>query len=173
MKLCGPLNEESPMTTFGWLTRLKYGVLAAVAGWFAAWAVCIPFELSLAWRYVDENARQLPESLAKGLVVWAAFSFFLAIAGFLPLMLPPVLLIPPGWIVRWRRILIPLAPLAAMAAIYERMGVLRDYYFRHRWRPRTFLFTAPNFFVVTFALVAVWVYVVLAKRRLSSQVCAK
>jgi hypothetical protein len=161
------------MTTFGWPTRLKYGLLAAVAGWLAAWAVCLPFELSLAWRYVDQNARQLPESFAKGLVVWAGFSFFLAMAGFLPLMLPPVLLLSPGWIVRWRRALIPVAPLVAMAAIYERMGFLRAYYFRHRWRPRAFLFTAPNFFVVTFALVAVWVYVVLAKRRLSSQMTAK
>ena len=113
------------MTTFGWLTRLKYGVLAAVAGWLAGWVVSFPFELSLAWRYVDRNARQLPESFAEGLVVWAGFSLFMAMAGFVPLMLPPVLLIPPGWIVRWRRILIPLAPLAAMAAIYERIGVLR------------------------------------------------
>jgi hypothetical protein len=161
------------MTTFGWPTRLKYGLLAAAAGWLAAWAVCLPFELSLAWRYVDQNARQLPESFAKGLVVWAGFSLFLAMAGFLPLMLPPVLLLPPNWIVRWRRVLIPVAPLVAMAAIYERMGFLRAYYFRHRWKPRAFLFTAPNFFVVTFALVAVWVYVVLAKRRLSSKVSAK
>jgi hypothetical protein len=173
MKPCGPSNGKSAMTTFGWLTRLKYGVLAAVAGWFAAWAVSFPFELSLAWRYVDQNARQLPESFAKGLVVWAGFSFFLVMAGFLPLMLPPVLLIPPGWIVRWRRILIPLAPLAAMAAIYAHIGFLGDYYFRHRWKPRFYLFTGPNFFIVTFALVAVWFYTVLAKRRLSSQVTAK
>ena len=33
---------------------------------------------------------------------------------------------------------------------------------------RFYLFTGPNFFIVTFALVAVWFYTGLAKRRLSS-----
>jgi hypothetical protein len=155
------------MTTFAWPTRLKYGVLAGLAGWFAGWAVTIPFELALAWRYVDGRANQLPDSLAKGLVVWAAFSLFMATAGFLPLVLPFVLLIPPAWIVRWRRILIPAVPLAAMLAIYDRMGLLNYYHFHHPRALRAFFLTAPNCFVVTFALVVIWVYGVLAKRRLS------
>ena len=154
------------MKPFGWVTRLKYGFLAALAGWGTAWAACFPFELALAWRYVDGNARQLPVTLAKGLVVWAAFSFFMAMAGFLPLLLPLLLLLSPGWIVRRRRILIPAAPLVALLAIYHRMGLLHAYYFRHPRDLSTFFFTATNFFVITFALVAVWVYVALAKRRL-------
>jgi hypothetical protein len=156
------------MNTFGWKTRLKYGLLAAGAGWLAGWAISFPFELSLAWRYVDGNSRQLPGSLAKGLVVWAGFSLFMAVAGFVPLVLPAVLLIPPRWIVRWRYILIPAAPLAAFTAIYHRMGLLHVYYFRHTRALRTFFFTAPNFFVVTFALVVVWVYAELARRGLQS-----
>jgi hypothetical protein len=158
------------MNTFGWKTRLKYGLLAAGAGWLAGWAISFPFELSLAWRYVDGNARQLPVSLAKGLVVWAGFSLFMAMAGFTPLVLPAALLIPPRWIVRWRYILIPAAPLAAFIAIYHRMGLLHVYYFRHTRALRAFFFTAPNFFVVTFALVVVWVYVELARRGLESSV---
>jgi hypothetical protein len=154
------------MTTFGWPTRLKFGLMAAAAGWLTAWAVCIPFELALAWRYVDGNARQLPITLAKGLVVWGGFSFYMAMAGFLPLMLPLILLVPPAWIVRLRRILVPAAPLVALLAIYHRMGLLHVYYYRHPRDLGTFFFTAPNFFVITFALVAVWVYVALAQRRL-------
>ena len=154
------------MTTFGWLPRLKCGLMAAAAGWLAAWAVCFPFELSLAWRYVDGNVRQLPSTLAKGLIVWGGFSFFMAMAGFLPLMLPLILLLPPGWIVRLRRILIPAAPLAALLALYHRMGFLHAYYYRHPHEVGTFFFTAPNFFAITFALVAVWFYAALAKRRL-------
>jgi hypothetical protein len=154
------------MKRFGWLTRLKYGFLAALVGWWTAWAVCFPFELALAWRYVDGNARQLPVTLAKGLVVWAAFSLFMAMAGFLPLLLPSLLLLSPGWIVRRRRILIPVAPLVALLAIYHRMGLLHAYYFRHPRDLGTFFLTATNFFVITFALVTVWVYVALAKRRL-------
>lgn len=156
------------MKTFARATRLKYGLLAAVAAWLGGWIITFPFELSLAWRYVDGNARQLPVSLAKGLAVWGGFSLFMAMAGFTPLMLPAVLLIPPGWIVRWRRVLIPGAPLAAIVAIYQRMGLLHAYRFRHPQAIRAFFFTAPNFFVVTFALVVMWVYVMLAKRRLQS-----
>jgi hypothetical protein len=154
------------MTTFGWPTRLKFGLMAAAAGWLAAWTLCFPFELSLAWRYVDGNVRQLPSTLAKGLVVWGGFSFFMAMAGFLPLMLPLILLAPPAWVVRLRRILIPAAPLVALLALYQRMGFLHTYYYRHPREPETFFFTAPDFFVITFALVAVWTYVALAKGRL-------
>jgi hypothetical protein len=155
------------MNTFGWKTRLKYGLLAAGAGWLAGWAISFPFELSLAWRYVDGNARQLPVSLAKGLVVWAGFSLFMAMAGFTPLVLPAALLIPPRWIVRWRGLLIPAAALAGFLAIYERMGLLHIYYLRHPDAARAFFFTAPNFFAISFALVVVWLYSALARRRLA------
>jgi hypothetical protein len=155
------------MTTFGWATRLKYGALAAAAGWLAGWLIGFPFELFLAWRYVDGHTRQLPGSVAEGMLVWAAFSLFMAVAGFLPLVLPLILLIPPAWIVRWRWLVVPAAPLAAMVAINYRMGFLNVYYLHHRSAITGFFFSAPNFFVVTFALVVVWVYVVLAKRRLS------
>jgi hypothetical protein len=153
-------------TTFGWATRLKCGLLAAAAAWFAGWIISFPFEFSLAWRYVDGNARLLPESLVKGLVVWGGFSLFMAAAGFMPLVLPAFLLVPPRWVVRWRVLLIPAAGLAAILSVDRRMGLLQIYYFRHPDAIRAFFFSAPNFFVVTFALVVVWVYAALAQRRL-------
>lgn len=152
--------------TFGWATRLRFGLLAAAVAWFAGWIISFPFELSLAWRYVDGNTRLLPEVLVKGLVVWGGFSLFMAAAGFAPLVLPAVLLVPPRWVVRWRVILIPAAGLAAMLSVDRRMGFLQIYYFRHPHAVRQFFFSAPNFFVVTFALMVVWVYAVLAQRRL-------
>jgi hypothetical protein len=156
------------MTTFAWPIRLKYGALAAAAGWVAGWLVSFPFELALAWRYVDGHLRQLPGSLFEGLVVWAAFSLLMALVGSVPLLLPLVLLLSPGWIVRRQRWLITAAPLVAMLAIYKRMGLLSLHHMRqHPEDLRDFFFTAPNFFVITFALAAVWVYIVLAKRRLS------
>jgi hypothetical protein len=161
-------GSPAKMATFGWTRRLKYAGLAGVAAWIAGWAITFPFELSLARRYVDGNAAELPVSLAKGLVVWAGFSLFMAMAGFVPLVLPAFLLIPPRWIVRWRPILIPAAPLAAFVAINRRMGFLNRYYFLHPRPVERFFFTAPNFFALTFALVVVWVYAVLAGRRLAS-----
>jgi hypothetical protein len=83
-------------------------------------------------------------------------------------VLPAVLLVPPRWIVRWRVILIPTAALAAILSVNRRMGFLHMYYFHHPHAIRAFFFTAPNFFVVTFALVVVWVYAALAQRRLRS-----
>jgi hypothetical protein len=153
--------------TFAWTLRLKYGVLAALAGWLTGWLVTVPFKVAFAWRYVDAHANQLPESLAKGLVVWAAFSLFMAVAGFLPLALPLFLLIPPQWMVRWRIFVIPGATLLAILALNRRMGLLTIYYFRHPRVISDFFFSAPNLFVIVFTLVMVWVYVALAKRRLS------
>jgi hypothetical protein len=154
--------------TFGWATRLKFGLMAAAVAWFAGWIISFPFELALARRYVDGNASLLPEAVVKGLVVWGGFSLFMAAAGFTPLVLPAVLVVPPRWIVRWRVFLIPAAGLAAILSVYRRMGLLNIYHFHHPRAIWAFFFSAPNFFVITFALVVVWVYAVLAQRRLRS-----
>jgi hypothetical protein len=156
------------MNTFGWRTRLKYGMVAGGLGWLVGWLVSFPFELSLAWRYVDGDARRLPHVVGEGLVVWGGFSLFMAIAGFVPIILPCFLLIPPRWIVRRRGLLIPGAALAGFLAIDERMGFLHLYRLRHPEAVRAFFFSAPNFFVISFALVVVWLYSALAKRRLEA-----
>jgi hypothetical protein len=154
--------------TFAWPTRLKYGLLAGLAGWLSGCLTTIPYVLSLAWRYVDARAGQMPETVVKGMVVWDAFSLFMAAAVFLPVVLPLFLLISPRWIVRWRRLLIPGVTSAALLAIYYRMGLLHGFYFRHPGRLYYFFITAPNLFITTFALVMIWVYIALAKRRLSA-----
>jgi hypothetical protein len=147
--------------------RLKCALLAGLAGWITGWLAGWPFEFATAWRYVDAKAALLPEALTKGLTVWLAFSGVMSAVGFFPLVLPLLLLVPPTWIVRWRWVLLPLAPLLAMAAIARRMGYL------HRWivhEPEAygaFFFTAPNFFTIGFGLGLIWTYVWLAKRRLS------
>jgi len=81
-------------------------VLAALAVGWPGILVSFPFEFSLAWRYVDGNVHRLPDSLAEGLLCGAAFTLFIAMSGFVPLVLPLVLLIAPARIVRWRRILV-------------------------------------------------------------------
>src|ERR1700744_1228445 len=151
-----------------WRTRLKYAMAAAGGGWLMGWLVSFPFDLSVAWRYVDGDARRLPLSLAEGLVVWGGFTLFMGMAGFLPLILPCFLLIPPRWIVRWRGLLIPVAARGAYLLFDARMGLLHIYRFRHPEAIRAVFFSAPNFFVISFAPVVVWVYSALARRRLSA-----
>jgi hypothetical protein len=154
--------------TFGWATRLKFGLIAAAVAWFVGWIISFPFELSLAWRYVDGNVRLLPEAVVKGLTVWGGFSLFMAAAGFTPLVLPAVLVVPPRWIVRRRAFLIPAAGVAAILSFSRRMGLLDSYHLHHPHAIEEVFFGAPSFFVITFALVVVWVYSVLAQRRLRS-----
>lgn len=156
------------MNTFGWRLRLKYALVAGGLGWLVGWLISFPFELTLAWRYVDGDALRLPHAIGEGLVVWGGFSLFMGMAGFVPLMLPFFLLIPPRWIVRWRVLLIVGAPVAALLAIYERMGLLNIYGFRHPEAARAFFFTAPDFFAISFALAVVWVYSALARRQLAA-----
>ena len=160
------MTEVSP--SFPWTLRLRYGALAALFAWGLGWLFTIPFEVVIAWRYVDGHARLLPMALAEGLLVWAAFSLFMAVAGFLPAVVPLVLLLPPRWLVRSRGWLIPLAGLAALVAIYSRMHILSAYYVRHWQVLRSFFFSGPNFFVVTFAVAVTWRYTALARRRLAA-----
>jgi hypothetical protein len=91
----------------------------------------------------------------------------LPFAGFVPLVLL-LLLISPRWIVHRSRFLLPGVTLAAILAFYARMGLLRSYHFRHLQTILVFFFTAPKFFAIIFSLVMMWVYVVLARRRLSA-----
>jgi hypothetical protein len=154
--------------TFAWRTRLKYAVLAGLAGWLAGWLATIPFVVGVAWRYVDAHANQLPDSLAKGLVVWGAFGFFMAVAGFVPLALPLFLCVSPRWIVRRRRFLIPGVTLVLTLALYYRMGLWSGYYFQHPRILYSFFISAHNVFIIVFAPVMMWVFTALAKRRLSA-----
>jgi hypothetical protein len=137
-----------------------------LAGWIAGWLAGWPFEFSTAWRYVDGRAALLPEVLTKGLGVWLAFSLFMSVLGFVPFVLPLLLLVSPGWIVRWRWVLIPLAPLLAMIAIARRMGFIHSWVLDQPESYTAFFFTAPNFFTIGFGLGAICTYVWLAKRRL-------
>ena len=154
--------------TFAWRTRLKYAMLAFLAGWLAGWLATTPFVVTMAWRYVDAHASELPNSLAKGLVVWGAFSFSMAIAGFVPLGLPLLLCVSPRWIVRRRGFLLPGVTLAAILIFYHRMGLLNGYYLARPHILYAMFISAPNVYLLVFVPVMMWVYIVLAKRRLAA-----
>jgi hypothetical protein len=154
--------------TFTWRTRLKYAVLAFLAGWLAGWVVTIPFVVRMAWRYVDAHASEMPNTVAEGLVVWGAFSLTMSMAGFSALALPLLLFVSPRWIVRWRGLLIPLVTVVAILVLYKRLGLLSGYYFVHPEILYDMFVSAPNVYLIAFAPAMMWVYTVLAKRRLSA-----
>jgi hypothetical protein len=154
--------------TLTWRTRLKYAFLAFLAGWLAGWLITIPFVVAMAWRYVDARASQLPDSLAKGLVIWGTFSLAISLAGFAVLVLPWLLCVSPRWIVRWRAFLIPAVTLVAILLFFRRMGLLSGYYFVHPQVLYAMFISAPNVYLIVFAPVMMWVYSALAKRQLSA-----
>ena len=154
--------------TFAWRTRLKYALLAGLAGWLAGWLMTIPFVVGMAWRYVDAHVRLLPNTVAEGLVIWGAFSLTMSMAGFAALALPLLLFVSPRWIVRWRGFLIPLVMVVAILVLYNRLGLLSGYYFLHPQILYDMFISAPNVYLIAFAPVMMWVYTVLAKRRLSA-----
>ena len=68
--------------------------------------------------------------------------------------------------VRWRGLLIPAAIHGRPPCYLPAHGVVAYLSFSSSASHPAFFFTAPNFFVITFALVVVWVYRLLAGRRL-------
>ena len=152
---------------FRWTVRLKYVALAGSSGWIAGWLACFPFVVFQAWRYVDAQASKMLVVVAKGMVVWGAFSLFMAIEWFVQVMLVFLLLSPRG-IVRRRAFLLTGVAMASSPAFYWRMGLLQFYHLRHPYIILDFFFTAPIFFAIIFALSMTWTYVALASRRLSA-----
>ncbi len=69
---------------------------------------------------------------------------------------------------RWRGFLIPLVTVVAILVFYYRMGLLSGYYFLHPGILYDMFISAPNVYLIVFAPVMMWVYTVLAKRRLSA-----
>ncbi len=155
------------MKSFGWQTRLLYAALAGLAGWLAGIVLTIPFEAGVAWRYVNGHSRELPLVFVEGMVVWSCFTLLMASLAWLPLVVPVALLIPPRWIVRWRRILIPLSGVAGIYAIGHRLLLFRAESFTSFDVAYRLFWTSPNLFAVVFACVLTYVYAKLAQRNLS------
>jgi hypothetical protein len=154
------------MRPFGWHVRLWYAVLAGLAGWLAGFLLTVPFEIFLAWRYVDGKVSKLPWTLAEGLVVWAAFTGFMAFAAWAPLVLPIVLLTPPRWAVRGQKLLVPAAGAAGLLAIGLRLQLfVRENFadFLTFWHV---FFTSQLVFAIAFAMMLTAVYCALARVRL-------
>ena len=154
------------MMPYGWRSRLRDAALAGLAGWIAGFIVTIPFEVAQAMRYASGYPHHLLKILAEGFLVWAVFTLFMGLVGWLPLAVPVALLVPPRWIVRWRAIVIPLAVAVAFLSLGWRLHLfVWDQYIDGRAVLDAFI-TAPNLFAWTFAFFLPLIYILLAARRL-------
>ena len=117
--------------TFTWRTRLKYAMLAFLAGWLAGWLVTIPFVVAMAWRYVDAHVRLLPNTVAEGLVIWGAFSLVMSMAGFAAPGAAGAALRSTALDCALARASDPLSDGGCDPGSVYRMGLLSGYYFLH------------------------------------------
>jgi hypothetical protein len=156
------------MKRLGWSTRLLYATVAGFAGWIAGFLLTTPFEISEAWRYVDGQSRRMAWTLAEGLAIWAAFTLFMAVAGWLLLVWPVVLVVSPRWVVRWRGIVIPASGAAAVLAIGVRLHLFIGENFVDLPAFEQRFFTPQVIFALVFALALTATYCMLARRRLEA-----
>lgn len=150
----------------GWLARLQCGARALAAGWLAGVVATIPFEAEVARQYVNGNLHMLPRVLAEGMLVWTVFTLFMALAAWVPFVLPLVLLISPRHILRWRHFLVPVSPLLTVLAMSKRLNLLHAINFRSFAAFSAVYFTAPVIFAAIFALSMTASYMRLMDTRL-------
>ena len=139
---------DRPVTmTFAWRTRLKYGLLAALAGWLAGWLVSYPLcaFARLALCRCDTPA-SCPTPWPKGWWCGAASACSWRWQDSCPWCCRCCYAFLRAGSCAGAAFCIPGVTLAAILAIYHRMGLLNDYYFRHPEDSVAFFFTAPNLF---------------------------
>lgn len=154
------------MKSFGWPLRARLAGIAGLSAWLAGFLATIPFEAAVAWRYVNGRIALLPWTLAEGLTVWAAFTFLMAVAAWIPIVLPIALLLPPAWIVRARLIFIPGSVAASFLALAFRLHLFQRENFVSLAVFLDMFVSAEMTFVCIFGLVLAVVYTTLAARRI-------
>lgn len=147
--------------------RLRYAAISGLLGWLAAQMVCLPINLIIAVRDTEGQARLFVETLGYGLLVWALWTLWLALIGWMVVALPLVMTIRPCLLVRLRGRLL-LGSIALAAAVVEiHWKDFRDAGARSILQ--RYALMLPYFcFVVSFALVTAATYIGLSKRRLDA-----
>jgi hypothetical protein len=139
-----------------------------LAGWLAGIAATIPFELGVTQRYVDGNTGSLAGTFVEGMLVWSGFTFLLALAAWIPLVLPIVLLVPPRWLLKSRWFLVPGSAVLAVWAMARRLQILHATSFVDWATFEEYFIIAPIIFAVVFAAIMTAVYLKLVAGKLST-----
>lgn len=96
--------------------RLRLSGAALVLGWLAGLIATAPFQVLVAERNSEGVAPLFCQLLLLGMAVWAVWSFFFALLGWLFAAVPLAVLIRPAWLVRHSKWLVAASGLAALAA---------------------------------------------------------
>ena len=145
--------------------RVGYAALSGLSGWFGGQIACLPINLIIAVRDTEGQTRLFVQTLFYGLLAWGAWTFLLALAAWVLVVLPLVMTLRPCLLVRMRMVVPIVATLGALSLAATRPTMFRDasaVSFFHR-----FAEAIPyGFFAISFTLVTAWMYILLCKRRL-------
>jgi hypothetical protein len=120
-------------------SRLGPSLIAVAAGWAAAMAVTMPFQVQ---KIVVSNVGDfgaLLLSLAEGTGIWGAWALAIAAGGWLFGLVPVILFVPEGWLLGHPRISIGLAALLGWIVVLAQFQVWRLFEPYHSLAVRMFI----------------------------------
>jgi len=145
--------------------RVGYAALSGLSGWFVGQIACLPINLIIAVRDTEGQTRLFVQTLCYGLLAWGAWTFLLALAAWVLVVLPLVMTLRPCLLVRLRMVVPIAATLGALSLAATRPTMFRDasaVSFFHRFSEAI----PYGFLAISFTLVTAWMYILLCKRRL-------
>jgi hypothetical protein len=154
--------------TLGMGRRVGYAAVSALSAWLISQVVCLPFNLIVAVRDTEGQAKLFVETLLYGLAAWAGWTLLLSSVAWVVLVLPLVLTLRPCLLVRLRRWVLLLALLASVAAMISQWHAFLDMggvnlYQRFR------VMLPYGCFGLSYAGVTAAMYIQLSQRRLDAK----
>ncbi len=159
--------EVAAANTISLRRRFGYAAVSGLSGWLAAQLLCLPFNLIIAVRNSDGQARLFVQTLGYGLLAWAGWTFWLALVAWTLVVLPLVLTIRPCLLVRLRGRILVVSLLVAAAVIGSQWHGFRDLAGVSIWQ-RYAVMMPYSCFGLTFAAVTAATYIQRCKRRLDT-----
>ncbi len=155
------------METITRARRVGYAALSGLAGWGVAVLCCTPVLLITAVRNSEGQPRLFVQTLFYGVLAWAGWTFLLALAAWIFVALPVVLLIRPALLVRQRRVILVCATAFALWLAASRPTMFCDP------TGETFLHKFGEIipyaaFAVAYTVTTAWTYIAMSKRRLET-----
>lgn len=155
------------MQTITRARRVAYAALSGIAGWATAVAFCSPVLLITAVRNSEGQPRLFVQTLFYGVLAWAGWTFLLALAAWIFVALPLVLLIRPDLLVRRRRLILACAIAFSLWLAARRPAMFRDptgETFLHKFGE----IIPYAIFAVAYTGTTAWTYIAFSKRRLEA-----
>ncbi len=145
--------------------RVGYAGVSALCGWLASQLVCLPFNLVIAARDTEGQARLFVETLLAGLLAWGSWTLFLGLVGWVLVALPLVVTVSPCLMVRLRKRILWIAVGLALAGVVSEWNAFREPTNVTEWQ--RFMQMLPYAsFALSYAVVTAAAYIQLSKRRL-------